>query len=67
MNAEITKHLDDDIWELRLETIVYSTFSIKIILMYYFISFERNLKKRPSAKLKAKAKSATTIFAEGDC
>ena len=47
-----------------LETIVYSTFSIKTILMYYFISFERNLKKRLSAKLRKQKQSATTIFAE---
>ena len=47
-----------------LETIAYSTFSIKMILMYYFISFERNLKKRLNAKLRKQKQSATTIFAE---
>ena len=47
-----------------LETIAYSTFSIKTILMYYFISFERNLKKRLSAKLRKQKQSAATIFAE---
>lgn len=47
-----------------LETITYSTFSVKMILMYYFISFERNLKKRLNAKLRKQKQSATTIFAE---
>ena len=47
-----------------LKTIAYSTFSIKMILMYYFISFERNLKKRLNAKLRKQKQSATTIFAE---
>ena len=47
-----------------LETIAYSTFSVKMILMYYFISFERNLKKRLNAKLRKQKQSATTIFAE---
>lgn len=64
MNAEITKHLDDDIWELRPGNNRVFYFSIKIILMYYFISFERNLKKRLSAKLRKQKQSATTIFAE---
>ena len=49
---------------MNAETIAYSTFSIKMILMYYFISFERNLKKRLNAKLRKQKQSATTIFAE---
>lgn len=64
MNAEITKHLDDDIWELRPGNNRVFYFFFKIILMYYFISFERNLKKRLSAKLRKQKQSATTIFAE---
>ena len=49
-----------------LGTIAYSTFSIKMILMYYFVSFERNLKKkkRLNAKLRKQKQNATTIFAE---
>ena len=39
-----------------LETIAYSTFSVKMILMYYFISFERNLKKTPKREIE-KAKT----------
>lgn len=54
MNAEITKHLDDGIWELRPGN----------NRVFYFISFERNLKKRLNAKLRKQKQSATTIFAE---
>ena len=32
--------------------------------MYYFISFERNLKKRLNEELRKQKQSATTIFAE---
>lgn len=52
MNAEITKHLDDGIWELRPGNNRVFYFFYQMILMYYFISFERNLKKRLNAKLR---------------
>lgn len=64
MNAEITKHLDDGIWELRPGNNRVFYFFYQIILMYYFISFERNLKKRLNEKLRKQKQSATTIFAE---
>ena len=52
LNENITKHLDDDIWELRPGKItVFYIFISKMIPLCFCINSARKLKKLPSAKL----------------
>lgn len=51
LNENITKHLDDDIWELRQAITVFYIFISKMIPLCFCINSARKLKKLPSAKL----------------
>ena len=48
LNENITKHLDDDIWELRPGNYIFIS---KMIPLCFCINSARKLKKLPSAKL----------------
>ena len=51
LNENITKHLDDDIWELRPGNNRVLYFYFKMIPLCFCINSARKLKKLPSAKL----------------
>ena len=51
LNENITKHLDDDIWELRPGNNRVLYFYFKKIPLCFCINSARKLKKLPSAKL----------------
>ena len=51
LNENITKHLDDDIWELRPGNNRIYIFISKMIPLCFCINSARKLKKLPSAKL----------------
>lgn len=51
LNENITKHLDDDIWELAQAITVFYIFISKMIPLCFCINSARKLKKLPSAKL----------------
>lgn len=51
LNENITKHLDDDIWELRPGNNRVLYFYFKMIPLFFCINSARKLKKLPSAKL----------------
>ena len=51
LNENITKHLDDDIWELRPGNNRVLYFYFKMIPLCFCINSTRKLKKLPSAKL----------------
>lgn len=50
LGENITKHLEDDIWELRREIIEYYTFAIKMIPASFSTSSVRNHQKHLGAK-----------------
>lgn len=52
LNENITKHLDEDIWELRPGNNRIFYFFVKMILLSYCIISEKNLKKLLVGKLK---------------
>lgn len=52
LGENITKHLDDGIWELNRETIEYFISLWKKILLCYFTILERNLRRHPAEKSK---------------
>lgn len=51
LNENITKHLDDDIWELRPGNNRVLYFYFKMMPLCFCINSARKLKKLPSAKL----------------
>ena len=51
LDENITKHLDDDIWELRPGNNRVLYFYFKMIPLCFCINSARKLKKLPSAKL----------------
>lgn len=51
LNENITKHLDDDIWELRPGNNRVLYFYFQMIPLCFCINSARKLKKLPSAKL----------------
>lgn len=51
LNENITKHLDDDIWELRPGNNRVLYFYFKMIPLCFCINSARKLKKLPSTKL----------------
>lgn len=65
MNAEITKHLDDGIWELRPGNNRVFYFFYQNDTYVLFRQFrKKSQKKRLNAKLRKQKQNATTIFAE---
>ena len=45
LGENITKHLDDDIWELRPETTVFYSSISRMILLYFCITFAKKHKR----------------------
>lgn len=64
LNENITKHLDDDIWELRQAITVFYIFISKMIPLCFCINSARKLKKLPSAKLNGQRPNAMITLPE---
>lgn len=64
LSENITKHIDDDIWELRPGNNRVFYFSLKMILLFCFIILKRNHKKRRDVRLKKRNPNAMTICQE---
>ena len=64
LNENITKHIEDGIWELRPVAIEYSTFSSETISTSYFINCERNPIRLQSRKMKRQNEKGMTIYSE---
>lgn len=64
LNENITKHLDDDIWELRPGNNRVLYFISKMIPLCFCINSARKLKKLPSAKLNGQRPNAMITLPE---
>lgn len=64
LNENITKHLDDDIWELRLGNNRVLYFYFKMIPLCFCINSARKLKKLPSGKLNGQRPNAMITLPE---
>lgn len=64
LNENITKHLDDDIWELRPGNNGFYISISKMILLCFCTSFARKHKKHLNAKLKEPKQNVMITYAE---
>ena len=64
LNENITKYLEDDIWELRPGNNRIFYFSSTTILLFCFINSAKNRRRPQGVKLKKQKESEMTIYLE---